>query len=81
MQLIRVAMLCHCCHHACKPWSHAPFTHECAGAGTIASIKFGPHKKECYVVLSSVDEAERVRDATFGIRWPPDNKDSSLRPK
>ena len=50
-------------------------------AGAIQGIKFGPHKKECYVVLGSVEEAERVRDATFGIQWPPDNKDSSLRPK
>ena len=33
------------------------------------------------MVLGSVEQAERVRDATFGIQWPPDNKDSSLRPK
>ena len=50
-------------------------------AGTVQAIKFGPHKKECYVVLGSVEEAEHVRDATFGLQWPPDNKDSSLRPK
>ena len=32
-------------------------------------------------MLGSVEVAERVRDAVFGLQWPPDNRDSSLRPK
>ncbi|KAK9814906.1 hypothetical protein WJX73_001721 [Symbiochloris irregularis] len=62
-----------------------PFTDKAAHEylsqfGQVVGMKFGMHKKNAYVLLKTVAEAEATRDATWAQEWPPDNK-GSLRPK